>query len=238
MTEYIHPNIYLEPSERLLSLKVDMGELDLEILDGFKKTAGAAIGLAGGYDATTGDLCALALSTEKRILIISFQGTTPTEAPSMLADSILLYPGLKKYAFGAPRLITSLPATLPSLRSKEVYDCIPKGKYKPHTTAGIISVLGSSVINEENVTEIFSSEICDPEDLKHTFHIAMRAWAACHVANKKGSSSNLKTVLPFDTTSLTDDVCVSILSVTSCNLFWLSAHHLLFQHIQESCPDG
>ena len=215
--EYIHPNLYLEPTKRLQYLKIDIGELDLEILDGFKSTADAAIGLASGYNADTGDLCALALSTKKRILIISFQDTTDVEDPgSMLADSILLNPGLKKYAFGAPRLITSLPAILPSLRSKEVYDVIPKGKYKPHTTSSVISVLGPSLVNEENVIEVFSSEICDPEDLKHVFNIASRAWAACYVGNKTGSSSNLRTLLPFDTTSLTDDVCHSALCVTCC----------------------
>ncbi|KAF9649273.1 hypothetical protein BDM02DRAFT_1936138 [Thelephora ganbajun] len=202
--DYIYPNIYLESHKRLPYLKVDIGELDREIVDGLKSTADAAIGLAGGYSATTGDLCALAISTQKRILIISFQDTTATEASSMLADSILLDPGLKKYAFSAPRLITSLPAILPPLRSKEVYDVTPKGKYKPHTITAVTSVLGSSIVNE-NVIEVFSSEICDPEDLKHTFNIALRAWAACHVANKSGSSSNLKTVLPFETASLTDD---------------------------------
>ena len=231
--DYIHPNLYLETFKRLPYLKVDIGELDLEILDGLKKTADNAIGLAGGYDATTGDLCALAISTQKRILIISFQDTSITEDPSMLADSILLLPTLKKYAFSAPRLITSLPAILPSLRSKEVYDVIPKGKAKPSTTAAVISALGASVVNEENVIEVFSSEICDPEDLKHVFNIALRAWAACFVANKKPSSSNLKTVLPFDTTSLTDDVCNSALYVTSCDLLQSLAHCLLLQHIQE-----
>lgn len=214
--EYIHPNLYIEPYKRLPYLQVDIGELDLEILDGFKSTADAAIGLAAGYNATTGDLCALALSTQKRILIISFQDTTVTEAPSMLADSILLDPGLKKYAFSAPRLVTSLSATLPSLRSKEVYDALPNGRYKPHTTSAVISVLGSSLINEENVTEVFSSEICDPEDLKHIFNIALRAWGACHAANKSGSSSNLRTVLPLETVSLTDDACCSVLYVTYC----------------------
>jgi hypothetical protein len=216
--DYIHPNLYLETHKRLPYLKVDIGELDLEILDGFKSTADAAIGLAGGYDATTGDLCALALSTRKRILVLSFNDTTVTEAPSMLAESILLNPSLKKYAFSAPRLITSLSVTLPSLRSKEVYDVIPKGKYKPHTTSAVISVLGSSIINEENVIEVFSSEICDHEDLKHIFNIALRAWAACYVANKSGSSSNIKTLLPFDTSSLTDDVCYSAGYVIYCDL--------------------
>jgi len=214
--EYIHPNLYTKPSKRLPYLKVDIGELDLDILDGFKSTADAAIGLACGYDATTGDLCALALSTQKRILIISFQDTVVTEAPSMLADSILLDPGIKKYAFSAPRLATSLAATLASLRCKEVYDVIPKGKYKPHTTSSVISALGASLVNEENVIEVFSSEICDLEDLKHVFNIALRAWAACHVANKSGSSSNLRTVLPLDTVSLTDDVCHSALYLTCC----------------------
>ena len=216
--EYIHPNLYLEPTRRLQSLKIDIGELDLEILDGFKSTADAAIGLAGGYSASTGDLCALALSTKKRILIISLQDTTAdTEAlGSMLADSILLSPGIKKYAFGAPRLVTSLPATLPSLKTKEVYDVVPKGKYKPHTTSSIISALGSSLVNEENVIEVFSSDVCDLEDLKHVFNIASRAWAACYVGNKTGSSSNLRTLLPFDTTSLSDDVCCSAAYVAYC----------------------
>ena len=215
--DYIHPNLYQEPTKRLPYLKVDIGELDLEILNGFKSSADAAIGLAGGYDPTTGDLCALALSTQKRILIISFQDITATEAPSMLADSILLNPGLKKYAFSAPRLITSLPAILPSLRSKEVYDVLPKKKHKPQTISAVNFVLGSALI-DENVIEVFSSEVCDPEDLKHIFNIALRAWAACHVANKHGSSSNLKTVLPFDTTSLTDDVGYSALHLTYYDL--------------------
>lgn len=216
--DYIYPNLYLETFKRLPYLKLDIGELDLEIVDGLKSTADAAIGLAGGYDEKTGDLCALAISTQKRILIITFQDTTATEAPPMLANSILLNPSLKKYAFSAPRLIISLPAILPSLRSKEVYDALPKnGRYKPHSTSSVISVLGSSIINEENVIEVFSSEICDHEDLKHTFNIALRAWAACHVANK-GKSSNLKTTLPFDTSSLTDDVCCSLLYATSCDL--------------------
>ena len=215
--EYIYPNIYLAQTKRLQYLKVDIGELDLEILDGFKSTADAAIGLAGGYDAETGDLCALALSTKKRILIISLKDIAAADVSgSMLADSILLSPGLKKYAFGAPRLVTSLPATLPSLRSKEVYDVIPKGRYKPHTTSSVISALGSSLVDKENVIEVFASEICDLEDLKHVFSIASRAWAACHVGNKTGSSSNLKIILPFDTTSLTDDVCYSVLYVTCC----------------------
>ena len=217
--EYIHPNLYIQQFKRLQSLKVDIEELDPEIIDGFKSTADAAIGLAGGYDATTGDLCTLAISTQKRILIISLRDTAAaTEAPSMLANSILLNPSLKKYAFSAPRLIISLPAVLPSLRSKEFYDAIPKGKYKPPTTSSVISVLGSGVINEENVIEAFSSEICDPEDLKHTFNIAMRAWAACHVANKSKSSSNLKATLPFDTTNLTDDVCCPPSYSASCDL--------------------
>ena len=216
--DYIHPNLYLETFKRLPSLQIDIGELSLEILDIFKKTADPAIGLAGGYDATTGDLCALAISTQKRILILSFQDTDATEAGSMLADSILLNPSLKKYAFGAPRLITALPVILPSLRSKEVYDVIPKGRHKPHTTSAITSVLGSSHVNEENVIEVFSSEICDFEDLKHIFNIAMRAWAACYVSNKSKSSSNLKILLPFDTTSLTDDVCHPVLYMTTCCL--------------------
>ena len=230
---YINPNLYLETYKRLPYLKIDIGELDLEIIDGFKSSADIAIGLAGGYDATTGDLCTLALSTQKKILIISFQDVTVTDTPSTLADSILLNPSLKKYAFNAPRLVTSIPAALPSLRSKEVYDVISKGKQKPYTTAGVLSALGSSIVNEENVIEVFSSEICDPEDYKHLFNIALRAWAACHVANKKASSSNIKTVLPFDTTSLTDDVCYSALCLTSCDLLQHPAHQILLQHIQE-----
>lgn len=216
--EYIYPNLYLEPAKRVPYLKVDIGELDLEILDGFKPTADVAIGFAGGYDATTGDLCAIALSTKEKILIISFQDTTVTEAQSMLADFIFLKPGLKKYAFSAPRLITSLSATLPSLRAKDVYDVVPNGRFKPHSLSSVIKVLGSSVIDEENVIEVFSSEICDLEDLKHIFNIALRAWAACHVANKRGSSSNIKTTLPFDTTSLTDDVCCSTFYIACCDL--------------------
>ena len=215
--DYVYPNLYLETHKRVPSLKIDIGQLDVEILDGFKSTADPAIGLAGGYDETTGDLSALALSTRKRILIITFQDTTVTEAPSMLADSVLLNPSLKKYAFNAPRLITSLPVALPSLRSKDVYDVIPKGKYKPHTTSAVISVLGSSIIDEENVIEVFSSEICDPEDLKHIFSLASRAWAACYAANKIGSSNNIKTQLPFDTVSLNDDVCCSVLYVANCD---------------------
>ena len=204
--EYVYPNLYLEDHKRLPCLKVDIRELDLEIIDGLKSSAATAIGLAGGYDATTGDLCVLAISTLKRILIVSFRDTTVTEAPSMLASSILLDPSLKKYAFDAPRLVVSLPAVLPSLRSKEVYDVTPKGRYKPHTTSAVIAVLGSSIINEENVIEVFSSDICDPDDIKHTFNLSLRAWAACHVANKRASASNLRTVLPFETVSLTDDV--------------------------------
>lgn len=211
--DHIYPNLYLEEHKRLPYLRINSGELDLEILDGFKSSADIAIGLAGGYDATTGDLCALALSTQKRILIVFFQDVPITDTPSMLADSILLSPSIKKYAFNAPRLVTSLPAVLPSLHSKEVYDVIPKRRQTPYTTAAVLSALGSSIVNEENVIEVFSSEVCDPEDLKHVFSIAMRAWAACHVANKKMSSSNIKTVLPFDTTSLTDDVCYSVLYI-------------------------
>jgi hypothetical protein len=231
--EYIYPNLYLETSKRLPCLKIDIGELDLEIIDGFKSSADAAIGLAGGYDATTGDLCALALSTKKKILIISFPDTTIAETPSLLTESILLSPGLKKYAFSAPRLVTSPPAALPSLRYKEIYDVIPKGQRKPLTTAAVMSVLGSSIIIEENVIEVFSSEICDPEDLKHTFNIAMRAWAACHAANKSGSSSNIKTTLPYDTTALTDAVCCSVSYMTSCGLPHPLAHQILLQHIQK-----
>ena len=207
--EYIHPNLYIEHHKRLPYLQVDIGELDREIVDGLKSTADRAIGLSSGYDADTGDLCALAISTQKRILILSFRDTTVTEAPSILANSILLDPGLKKYAFNAPRLATSLPAILPSLRSKEVYDVLPKGKYKPHTISAVTSVLGSSIINEENVIEVFSTDICDIDDHKHIFNLAMRAWAACHVANKKGTP-NLKVVLPLETASLTDDVCCSV----------------------------
>lgn len=212
--DYIHPNIFLEPTRRLPRLKVDIDELDLKIIDGLKSTADAAIGLAGGYDATTGDLCALAISTSKRILVVSLQNATAPEAPSMLAASILLDPSLKKYAFNAPRLVTSLPAVLPSLRSKEVYDLIPKGDYKPHATSSIISVLGSSLINQENVIDVFSSEVCDLEDHKDDFNISSRAWAACHVGNKKGSSARFKILLPFDTVPLTDDVWYSNLFVT------------------------
>ena len=207
--EFIYPNIYLESHQRLAYLPLDIGELDNEILDGLKSTADAAIGLAGGYNADTGDLCALAISTQKRILILSFNDTTVTEAPSLLASSILLNPSLKKYAFSAPRLITSLPALLPSLRSKEVYDLIPQGKYRPHTLSAITSVLGSSIINQDNVIEVFSSDIFDMEDHKHVFNLAMRAWAACHVVNKKRSATTFRTVLPFDTVSLNDDVCCS-----------------------------
>lgn len=209
LMEYIHPNIYRETHKRLAYLTLDIGELDLEILDGLKSTADAAIGLAGGYDADTGDLCALAISTQKRILILSFNDSTVTDAPSMLASSILLNPSIKKYAFSAPRLITSLPAVLPSLRSKEVYDLIPKGRYRPHTMSAITNVLGSSAIDEENVIEVFSSDICDMEDHKHIFNLAMRAWAACHVVNKKGPAPTFRVVLPYDTVSLTDDVCCS-----------------------------
>jgi hypothetical protein len=205
--EYIYPNLYLEEHGRVPYLKVDIAELTVEILDGFKSTVDGAIGLAGGYDATTGDLCALALSTQKRILIISFQDTTVTEGPSMLADAILLDPSLKKYAFSAPRLITSLPVALPSLRCKEVYDVLPQKRFKPHSMSSVTSALGSSIIDEENVIEVFSSDVCDLEDLKHIFNIALRAWGACHVANKKGGASKIKTVLPFDTVSLSDDVC-------------------------------
>lgn len=212
--EYIYPNLYLQHygaqnHEGLPTLKLDIGELDLEILDGLKSTADAAIGLAGGYSTDNGDLCALAISTQKRIMILTFNDTTATEAPSMLANSILLNPTFKKYAFSAPRLIISLPAVLPSLRSREVYDLIPKGKFKPHTTSAVISVLGPSVINEETVIEVFDSDVCDPEDHKHIFNLALRAWAACHAANKKGSAVNFRTLLPFDTVSLTNDVCYS-----------------------------
>lgn len=203
--EYIYPNLYIQHHEGLPTLKLDIGELDLEDLDGLTSTADTAIGLAGGYNTDNGDLCALAISTQKRILVLTLNDTTATEAPSMLAKSILLNSTLKKYAFNAPRLIISLPALLPSLRSKEVYDLIPKGKFKPHTTSAVISVLGPSVINEETVIEVFDSDICDPEDHKHIFNLALRAWAACHVANKKGSAVNFRTILPFDTISLTDD---------------------------------
>ena len=219
--DYINPNIYLTGSKRLPCLNVDIGELDQEIIDGLKSTADAAIGFAGGYDADTGDLCALALSTQKRILTLSFLDTTTTDGPSILAESILLDPGLKKYAFNAPRLITSLASLLPALRSNEVYDLIASGKFKPHTTAAVSSILGANVINEENVIEVFSSEICDQDDLKHTFNMTMRAWAACHIVNKRGSLPRFKTVLPFDTSLLTDDVRFPVPFIICCRLLWL-----------------
>lgn len=205
--DHIYPNIYLEAQGRLACLKLDISELDPEIVDGLKSTADPAIGLAGGYTASTGDLCALAISTRKRILILSFQDTTAAEEALLLADSILLDPSIKKYAFDAPRLVVSLPATMTSLRSREVYDVLPKGKSKPHSISAVNAVLGSSIINEEGVIEVFSSDVCDFDDLKHTFNLALRAWAACHVANRKGSNSNLRILLPFDTVPLTDEVC-------------------------------
>jgi hypothetical protein len=212
--DYIYPNLFREQTRRLPRLKIDLHELDLDIVEGLKSTADASVGLAGGYDETTGDLSALAISSPKRILVISLKDTTATEASSLLADSILLEPSLKKYAFNAPRLITSLPAVFPSLRSREVYDLVPEGIYKPHTTSSVITVLDPALIDRENVIEVFSSEICDPEDLKHDFSISSRAWAACRVVNGRVSSPRFKTVLPFDTVSLTDDVCYSALCLT------------------------
>lgn len=214
--DYIHPNLFRKPTKRLPRLKIDIDELDLDIVEGLISTADAAVGLAGGYDATTGDLCALAISTPKRILVISFQNATESEASAMLANSILLEPSLKKYAFNAPRLVTSLPAILPSLRAKEVYDLVPEGDYRPHTTSSIFSVLGHGLVDKENVIDVFSSEVCDLEDHKHDFGISSRAWAACHVVNRGGISPTFKIVLPFDTVSLSDEVCHSTLCLTCC----------------------
>ena len=214
--DYIYPNLFREPTRRLPRLNLNIDELDLDVVKGLLSTADAAVGLAGGYDVTTGDLSVLAISTPKRILVISLKNATDTEAPELLASSILLDPSLKKYAFNAPRLVTALPAVLPSLRSKEVYDLIPEGNYRAHNTSTVMSVLGHSLIDKENVIEVFSSEICDPDDNKHEFNISSRAWAACHVGTKKGTSPRFKIVLPFNTVPLSDDVCHSMLCLTCC----------------------
>lgn len=205
----IYQNLY--DTEDCPPITLQCGNLDAleeSSIDEFLVTVtDGLMGLAAGYGGTDDALSAFALASKTHVLLIRVESSWESNAngKERLQNEVLSNPSFRKYGWNMSRLATALHDD-GDLRIAMAFNIQQQtsNKNPEGSTAAIQAILvrEGMPLDKPNAADIFKDESFDVPKL------ALRAWAAYKVASLPPSSSTIKPVLPIDTTTFTEEVCL------------------------------
>jgi hypothetical protein len=202
----------LYTTDALPSITLQSGNLDALTEDSIREFLDSAteglIGIAGGYNVADEALSAFALSSKSHALVITLEKSWETDpsGKEFLENNVLRSSTCKKFGWNMSRLATGLH-DIGELRVAMAFDIRqqPTNKNTEGSIAAIQAILlrQDMALDKPNAADIFQDESFN-EFAKEK--LALRAWAACRVAQLPPSKSTIKPVPPIDTTFFSEEV--------------------------------